>query len=242
MKNFLIVPNLTREKTESLLSLTNEYLERENVAFTVSPDGSVPAGETFDALIFIGGDGTMLRSAHTALELDIPMVGINAGSVGYYSRISAEDLEGKLGRLIRDEYSLEECVLLTHDGKRAVINDAVMMVKGSVASFIVIKKDGREIFRTVSSGLILSTTIGSSGITRSAGGALMDNGLPLLEITPILPNRGDDRSLVIGSDSEISLNCDREAEMNLDGSVCEIPKDDITFRAFGKKLKLVSFQ
>ncbi|MBO7700322.1 MAG: NAD(+)/NADH kinase, partial [Eubacteriaceae bacterium] len=136
MKSFLLIPNLTREKTEGLLAETKEILERLGAEYDVRPDGSFDKDRSCDGVIFIGGDGTMLRSAHTALELGVPMVGINAGSLGYYSRIKEDELEEKLPRLMKDEYSLEECALLTADGKRAVVNDLVAMAKGSIATFI----------------------------------------------------------------------------------------------------------
>ena len=242
MKSFLLIPNLTREKTEGLLRETKEILERLGAESDVCPDGSFDKDRSYDGVIFIGGDGTMLRSSHTALELGVPRVGINAGSLGYYSRIKEDELEEKLPRLVKDEYSLEECALLTADGKRAVVNDLVAMVKGSIATFIVIRQGGREIYRTVSSGIIVSTTIGSTGINRSAGGAVLQNGAEILEITPILPNRGEKSPLVLSVRDGIELSWNAPAEVKCDGESLGIPGDVINIKPYGKKLKLIDLK
>ena len=241
MKSFLLIPNFTREKTEGLLRETKEILERLGAEYDVSPDGSFDKDRSCDGVIFIGGDGTMLRSAHTALELGVPMVGINAGSLGYYSRIKEDELEEKLPRLVKDEYSLEECALLTADGKRAVVNDLVAMAKGSIATFIVIRQGGREIYRTVSSGIIVSTTIGSTGINRSAGGAVLQNGSEILEITPILPNRGERSPLVTPIEEGIELSFDRQSEVKTDGEVRETESSVIRIAPYKRKLSLIRF-
>ncbi len=241
MKSFLLIPNLTREKTEGLLAETKEILERLGAEYDVRPDGSFDKDRSCDGVIFIGGDGTMLRSAHTALELGVPMVGINAGSLGYYSRIKEDELEEKLPRLMKDEYSLEECALLTADGKRAIVNDLVAMAKGSIATFIVIRQGGREIYRTVSSGIIVSTTIGSTGINRSAGGAVLQNGAEILEITPILPNRGEKSPLVLSVGDGIELSWNAPAEVKCDGEVAGSGERDIRLTLFDKKLRLICF-
>ena len=241
MKSFLLIPNLTREKTEGLLAETKEILERLGAEYDVRPDGSFDKDRSCDGVIFIGGDGTMLRSAHTALELGVPMVGINAGSLGYYSRIKEDELEEKLPRLMRDEYSLEECALLTADGKRAIVNDLVAMAKGSIATFIVIRQEGREIYRTVSSGIIVSTTIGSTGINRSAGGAVLQNGAEILEITPVLPNRGEKNPLVLSVGDGIELSWNAPAEVKCDGEVSGSGESGIRLTLFDKKLRLVCF-
>lgn len=242
MKNFLIIPNMTREKTAELLDQACAHLDRRGCRYTVCTDGIHPAQETFDVLLFIGGDGTMLKSAHTALKLDIPIAGINAGSVGYYSRIQADEIQEKLDRLIHDDYSLEHCALLTCDGVTPVINDAVAMLKGGVAGFLVVRKNGRIIYSTVSSGIILSTTIGSTGINHSAGGAVLQNGMEVMEITPVLPYRGMKHSLVIPMEDGVEMSCETEVNLSFDGNPEENREGTLRLHQFGKKLKMISFE
>ncbi|MBO4359365.1 MAG: NAD(+)/NADH kinase [Eubacteriaceae bacterium] len=241
MKSFLVIPNLTREKTASLLSEATAILGSLGAACDIHPDGSSDPEKSYDAVIFLGGDGTMLRSAHTALGLDLPMVGINAGSLGYYSRIKEDELSEKLPKLVSGDIAVEECALLTADGKKAIVNDLVAMVRGSIATFTVSRPGGREIYKTVSSGIIASTTIGSTGINRSAGGSVLENGLEVAQIAPILPNRGDASPLVIGLNEGICISWNSPVELKADGELFGTDSGSIFLSGYWKKLKLIAF-
>lgn len=242
MKNFLITPNLTREKTADLLEKTCAYLDLRGCSYTVCGNSAAEVSGTYDALLFIGGDGTMLRSAHTALKLDIPIAGINAGGAGYYARIQPDEVPEKLDRLISGDYGLEHCAVLTYDGVTPVINDAVAMLKGGVAGFLVVRKNGRIIYSTVSSGIILSTTIGSTGINLSAGGAVLQNGMEVMEITPVLPNRGMKHSLVIPIGDGVEMTCEAEINLSFDGNPETNGKGILKLQQFDRKLKMISFE
>ncbi len=241
MKHFLIMPNLTREKTSGLLERAVDHLHSRGCTYTVSPDGTEEPGMKYDCLLFIGGDGTMLRSAHTALRLDIPITGIDAGCAGYYARIKENEIEEKLERLIGDDYEPEMCTLMMHNGTVPVINDAVAMVKGGVAGFLVVRKNGRTIYSTVSSGIIFSTTIGSTGINLSAGGSVLQNGMDVMEITPVLPNRGMKHSLVIPLSDGVELTCTAETTVSLDGRP-ENSGSVLQLSRYHKQLKMISFE
>ena len=241
MNRFLVIPNHTREKTKELLSRSEEILTGLGADYDISPGGEADPEKSYDAVIFIGGDGTMLRSAHTALRLDVPMVGINAGSLGYYSRIKEDELEEKLPRLVAEDFGVEECCLLTADGKRAIVNDMVAMATGSIATFRVTVPALRDVYETVSSGIILSTTIGSTGISRSAGGAVLANGLEVMEITPILPNRGEARPLVVAIGGGATLSWNRPVDFKTDGELCVVETEKLVLSPFGRKLRLISF-
>lgn len=241
MKHFLIMPNLTREKTSGLLERAVNYLHSRGCTYTVSPEGKQEPGMKYDGLLFIGGDGTMLRSAHTALDLDIPIAGINAGGVGYYARIGEDEIEEKLERLILDDYAAESCTLLAHNMTVPVVNDAVVMVKGGVAGFLVVRKNGKTIYSTVSSGIIFSTTIGSTGINLSAGGSVLQNGMEVMEITPILPNRGMKHSLVIPVSDGVELTYTAETTLSLDGRPAD-PGSVLRLSAYHKQLNMIIFE
>ena len=166
-----------------------------------------------DALIAIGGDGTIFHSAIDALMADIPVLGINCGRLGFLSQMDSHELK-KLSRLATGEYVIESRMVLQaaifYDGgcdKRFAVNDVVL---SRVSSGRIIDIDlscsGRMVGRYRADGIIFSTPTGSTAYSLSAGGPIVDPGLDTILVTPVCPHSLYNRSIVFSPDNVLNAS------------------------------------
>jgi NAD+ kinase len=178
---------------------------------------SAPAGDfetlvaelaTTDALIVLGGDGTFLRAARATAEVDVPLLGVNLGKVGFLSKIEANQLESTLGHLVAGEYSIDERMAAratVHPGGAEsptetfiALND-VVVARGQLAR--VVRLDvaigASHVATFLADGLVVSTPRGATGYSFSAGGPILDPLARNLIVTPIAGYLSAIRSVVV---------------------------------------------
>jgi NAD kinase len=109
LRKLLVIANLAKPQIESALTRLKLWAEREKISVRVRAgiDMSPLSERDFDLVVTLGGDGTLLKGARWAAELDRPIVGINLGSLGFLTSVSVDDLERALERIRRDDFSLE---------------------------------------------------------------------------------------------------------------------------------------
>ena len=152
--------------------------------------------EELDFVIVLGGDGTMLGVARRLVGRAVPLFGINFGRVGFLTDAQPDHWEERLKVCLRDDPPLRACLALrwklTRDGRLeaggAAVNDVVLS-RGSLSRLVCvhITVDGQRMGLLRSDGLILSTPVGSSGYSVSAGGPLLHPGMNAVAMTPICP-------------------------------------------------------
>ena len=177
---------------------------------------AAPAGETAtlverlpgsDVLVVLGGDGTFLRAARAVAEVDVPLLGINLGKVGFLSKAEAHELEGVLGRLASGAYAVQERMALTGAilpaGRPAgvtftALND-IVVARGSLARVVRlgVTIDESHLATFVADGLVVSSPTGSTGYSFSAGGPILDPQSRNLVVTPIAGYLSAIRSIVV---------------------------------------------
>lgn len=174
-----------------------------------------------EVVISIGGDGTFLRAIHNFSQIDekILYVGINYGTLGFYSQYQKDELETLYNDLVNKNYQVNEYRLLegvaTFEEEKVDIN-ALNEIRlenpfHTLISDVYINNELLEKFR--GNGLIVTTSIGSSAYNKSLGGALVDPSLPILELTEIAPIENNiyhslGSSLILKEDTEILLKGD----------------------------------
>ena len=172
-----------------------------------------------DLVISLGGDGTLLRAARAFFGRDVPVLGINLGSLGFLTSISAEGIEDGLRRVLDGEYAIEERrtlqaeVRAPGDGERrafTVLNDVVVHKAGAAQVirldlWVGPEDDLEEIGSFSGDGVILSTPTGSTAYSLSAGGPIIVPELNCFLVTPILPHTLAVRPLVVPGDEEITV-------------------------------------
>jgi NAD+ kinase len=171
---------------------------------------------SFDILISIGGDGTILRAATYVRDLGIPILGVNAGRLGFLAKVQKENIASFLQIVIEKKYTISERTVLglTTSPKNSAIDDfsfamnEVTVNRKDTTSMITIETylNGEYLNSYWADGLIISTPTGSTGYSLSCGGPVLTPDVKSLVITPIAPHNLNARPLVIPDDTEIELH------------------------------------
>ena len=161
-----------------------------------------------DILVVIGGDGTIIHSAKRAAEYSKPVLGLNAGRVGYLAGLEGNELD-KLKNLITGDYKIKNRMLLSvkvGDKEYFSLNDAVIS-KGPLSRMIdiTVTLDGEHISYRAD-GLIAATPTGSTAYSLSAGGPIVDPDLDTIILTPICPQSLYARPILIAPNEEIQIS------------------------------------
>ena len=169
-----------------------------------------------DALVSLGGDGTILRGVQYAVQWDVPLLGVNLGRKGFLAEIEPQGLEDALKRLIAGEYTLEERPLLSVSfggGRWHALNDVVVS-RGGYARLIGVTTlvDGEMAGRYLADGVIVATPTGSTGYSLSAGGPVVSPRVDCMVVTPVCAHSLQHRPCVVGGSSVIRLELDSDEE------------------------------
>ncbi|WP_293872060.1 NAD kinase [Flavobacterium sp.] len=179
---------------------------------------------SFDILISIGGDGTILKAATFVRDSGIPILGVNAGRLGFLAKVQKENIESFLQIVLEKKYTISERTLLSMESIPAnteiAINFAMNEVSVSrkdITSMITIETylNGEYLNSYWADGLIIATPTGSTGYSLSCGGPILTPEVNGLVITPIAPHNLNARPLVIPDNTEIKLKVSGREEQYL---------------------------
>ncbi len=187
--------------------------------------------EKVDLILVLGGDGTMIATARMVGDSEVPVLGVNYGSLGYLAEFRIEEMFPALESILEGNYRLDKRVMLAAELfrgeerllKNRVLNDVVIN-KSALARIIEIDaylhKQFVNSFRA--DGLIVSTPTGSTAYNLSAGGPVIFPSMNAVVITPICPFTLSNRPIVVPDDALIELclrTPDEEVALTLDGQV-----------------------
>jgi NAD+ kinase len=188
-------PALARE----LASIARES----GVTFTTTTRFPLPRGHLkgCDACCVIGGDGTLLGVARQAAELQVPIIGVNRGSLGFLTTFSAEEARACFAELLRGRFRVDQRAMLrcTTGPRREdfALND--VLIKDLTNSQLVrleVFADGELVTDYTCDGLIFSTATGSTAYNLSAGGPILHPSAGVIAMTPICPHTLSNRSII----------------------------------------------
>jgi NAD+ kinase len=166
--------------------------------------------EKVDALISLGGDGTMLGALRLVAARPVPILGVNLGNLGFLVEIGPRDLDDALDRLERGDYTIEEhsaAVLSDGDHESIAFNDiALASVPGEGAVQASLTVMGRASGQYRCDALVIATPIGSTAYSYAAGGPLVSPMLDALIVSPVAPIAGISRPAVISAAEPIALS------------------------------------
>jgi NAD+ kinase len=171
-----------------------------------------------DALVVLGGDGTFLRAATGVATVDVPILGVNSGRVGFLSKAEPEALEQVLGMVVNGQFSLEARMMLEArlhrtDGDddadaevHVALNEAAV-VRGSQARVVRLEVtvDASHLATYICDGLVVASPTGSTGYSFSAGGPILDPTSRNLVVTPIAAYLSAIRSIVVAPQHAVSV-------------------------------------
>ena len=208
---------------------------------------------SFDIMISIGGDGTILRAATLVRDSGIPILGINAGRLGFLAMVQKEEIAEFLQFIIEKKYTISERNLISLTGTPEIpeisdINFAMNEISVSrkdTTSMITIETYLNDEFLNSywADGLIISTPTGSTGYSLSCGGPILTPNVSSLVITPIAPHNLNARPLVIPDDTIIRLKITGREEhylVSLDSRIASVKNESVlTIQKTPFKIKMV---
>lgn len=186
---------------------------------------------TADVVIAIGGDGTMLHTAHLLKDASKPVLGINSGKLGFMANIQPDAIEDALKLVLNKSYTIDKRMLLKAiEGKKEyyALNE-FLFTKKDTSSMITLgaEYDKKLINNYWADGLIISTPTGSTAYNLSAGGPIVMPNTPVMVLTPINPHTLTTRPLVLPSKKELVITSDESPEhilFSYDGKTLPIHK------------------
>lgn len=244
----LLVNNRYKKNTIEMAQKLAHKLAVLDVAVEMEDDYT---GQPPDLIIILGGDGTILRAARQYAYKNLPMLGVNMGTVGFLSNIKIDELEQYLNRLLTGDYSLDQRMMLAID----ICQDSEILESFYCLNELVIRAttprmvsfnlaiDGQIPGTYRGDGLIIASPTGSTAYSLSAGGPICDPELESFIVTPIAPHFIDIKPLVISSRRILEITpveC-QDAIICIDGQIRRDFKscNRIRVRQAGFKLRLV---
>lgn len=209
--------------------------------------------DSFDLLVSVGGDGTILRAITFVKNSNIPIIGINTGRLGFLATIQDNEIETAIQNIIDGKYRISERSLLSvetlpqHESIAALnfaLNEVAVSRKNTT-SMITVETylNGEYLTSYWSDGLIISTPTGSTGYSLSCGGPVITPGTNSLVLTPIAPHNLGARPLIIPDSTEIQLKVDgRENQhlVSLDSRIATLDNGTlITIKKADFKIKMI---
>lgn len=243
MKHFYLIANEVKDPQGIYTERITAYLEAHGGRVTyIGNADCIGIDEVFrgqqsdgraECVLVLGGDGTLLRAAHNMMDKDIPLLGINLGTLGYLAEVEIGSMEPALDKLLADDFTREERMMLAGQVKKKerseenfALNDIVISRCGSLQILTFhIYVNGRFLNSFSADGMIVATPTGSTGYNMSAGGPVVEPSANLLLLTPICPHTLSTRSIVLAPEDEVRIEIPRgrdgrlqSVEANFDGS------------------------
>lgn len=169
---------------------------------------SIP--EDFDCAVVIGGDGTLIEVARVLHGREIPILGINMGTLGYLAEVEVNHIEEALKRLLSGEYAVEDRMMLEGTLEDRIedvaLNDIVVARKESLRLIhFKLYVNGELLNSYEADGMIISTPTGSTAYNLSAGGPIVEPTAAMIVITPICSHALNTSSIVLSAEDELVL-------------------------------------
>lgn len=246
MEKFYIITNSIKDPSFEMAKFVQRYLTERGRSCIIQEQTRAEAGRPYrytdaaqiprdvECVLVVGGDGTLLQACRDLGEKDIPLLGINMGTLGYLAEIERQNVQPALDKLIADEYVLERRMMLEGTVRRK----SKRLMEDMALNDIVIGRDGKlriidfniyvngEFLNSYSAdGIIISTPTGSTGYSLSAGGPIVSPEASLILLSPIAPHTLNTRSIILPDDVEITVEVKEGHRRSLEGAVATFDGD-----------------
>ncbi len=259
MNRFFVVTNDGKDKDHSVTNQVKELLvaagkecilcekdERKKIQREKIP-------KDIDCAIVIGGDGSLIEVARVFYGKNIPILGVNMGTLGYLTEVEVSHLQEAIDKIMANDYEMEDRMMLEgsfSDGISDVaLNDIVVSRKGQLRVIhFNLFVNGELLNSYKADGVIISTPTGSTAYNLSAGGPIVEPTASLVVITPICSHALNTSSVVLSADDEIVIEIDQgrngtieEVFVAFDGTdpVTLVTGDTVTIRKSDAATKIM---
>lgn len=189
-----------------------EYFQPQEQNFKYTNPAEVP--KDTQCVIVLGGDGTLIQATRDLVDLGIPFVGVNLGTLGYLAELEIQSIKESLDSLVEDKFVVQERMMLSgsliRDGRVLEENIAlneVVVGRGCALNVIrfSVSVNGRFLNSYAADGVIMGTPTGSTGYNLSAGGPILEPDASMILLTPISPHSMINRSIVLADTAEVEI-------------------------------------
>ena len=214
MERFFVVTNEGKDKDGRVTGRVKALLEKKGKTCILCEDewkemtvDSMP--KDIDCALVIGGDGTLIGVARL-LEKEVPILGINMGTLGYLTEVEVDRIEESLDQILSGHYMIEDRMMLDgvfEDGTENVaLNDIVLSRKGNLRIIhFNVYVNGTLLNSYEADGIVISTPTGSTAYNLSAGGPIVEPTASLMVITPICSHALNASSIVLSAEDEVQI-------------------------------------
>lgn len=222
-----LILNHHNPKAVQCVKQAETFLKSHSIQAVYPQEDTTPTHEPPDLIVSFGGDGTLLLGAGYAVRFDIPLLGINLGTVGFLTEEDPEKLEQALASIIQNEYHEETRSLLFVQVPKSgisyyALNDAVITRAGYARLIRVDAFVNDKAYGTFTAdGILVATPTGSTGYSLSAGGPIVEPSMNCMVITPVCAHSMQHCPCVVSESSRIRLQLrperEQTAELQIDG-------------------------
>lgn len=272
MKTIGIISNNEKQKALEIARTVYDHFTEKNIKVLLPDEDQLPAkyllpsvavdvfSDQSEAIISVGGDGTFLRASKYSFKNEVPILGINVGTLGFLTEVDTANISEAMDSLIEGSYHIEKRMLL--EGrifknnkliKSTGLSDLALneftitrSMEEKVIKMEIIVND-ISIKKLAADGIIIATPTGSTAYSLSAGGPVVEPGAETIIITPICPHTLFNRSIILGSDKllEVRINSGNKRDiLSIDGK--SVPLENLSdyilkITRSSKCLNLISF-
>lgn len=213
MKTFTIVSNKIKDKDFQIANSVQDFLIKKEPTVKVHicemehcKENILPGTE---CILVLGGDGTLLRVAKDTMEMEIPLLGINLGTLGFLAEVEQTGIEQAMEKLLADDFHIESRMMLAgkvKDMEISALNDIVLTRRGDLQVIgYRIYVNGLYLKDFFADGIIVSTPTGSTGYNMSAGGSIVEPLANLMVLTPVCSHSLNNRSIMLSCDDCVEV-------------------------------------
>lgn len=197
-----------------------------------------------DCILVLGGDGTLIRAATKVESLQIPLIGVNLGTLGYLCELEEQSVFTAIDRLMAEEYIIEERIMLRgcKNGEaknRLALNDVVIHWAGELSMLqLHVYVNGKFLTTYHADGIIVATPTGSTGYNMSAGGPIVDPKSRMLLLTPVNAHDLNSQSIVLNAQDVVEIKMGSRRYQEGEQAVVGFDGDTAMHLQAGESLKI----
>lgn len=248
MEKFYIITNEEKdarhkitERIQQCLSLHHKSWITGGGRYSAADTAAIP--EDVDCALVVGGDGTFIQAARRLFGRDIPLLGINMGTLGYLTEVEVQNVETAMEQLISGNYTVENRMMLYGSVREKIrdvaLNDIVITRAGSLrVVHFNLYVNGAFLNSYQADGIIVSTPTGSTAYNLSAGGPIVEPTASLLVVTPICSHALNSSSIVLSDEDEIVIEIAARRPGETEEAAVTYDGEDITVLRTGEHVHI----